>query len=104
MNTSTAQLPKTSNAAHRSGQSFAHESEFTSLNEVVRPYLTTAEAAFYMNRKQQTLRIWASRESGPVQPVRIHGRLAWSTRDVRTLLGYLPEEPAGKPSGPPGQS
>jgi hypothetical protein len=61
---------------------------YSPLDEVVRPILTTEEAAFYLNRKQQTLRIWASRETGPLRPVRVHRRPGWSTDDIRSLLGY----------------
>lgn len=62
-------------------------SPFPPLETISRPAITTAEAAFYLNRKTQTLRIWAMRESGPLRPLRVHGRLAWSTEEIRKLLG-----------------
>lgn len=53
-----------------------------------RSALPTAEAAAHLNRAPQTLRIWAMRESGPIQPVRVNGRLAWPVKDIkRVLLG-----------------
>jgi hypothetical protein len=48
--------------------------------------LATAPAAACINRKSQTLRKWASTGSGPIQPVRIHGRLHWKVSDLRALL------------------
>jgi hypothetical protein len=47
----------------------------------------TATAAYYLNRSPQTLRIWACRESGPLRPVRVHGRLAWPTADIARVMG-----------------
>jgi hypothetical protein len=48
--------------------------------------LTTAEAAVALNRKPQTLRMWACLECGPIRPVRINGRLAWRLADLTKLL------------------
>lgn len=53
-------------------------------NRVVVP---TDCAAYWIGRKQQTLRGWACREDGPLRPLRINGRLAWKTEDLRKLLG-----------------
>lgn len=58
------------------------------------PSMDTATAAAYLNRKPQTLRIWACYESGPIRPIRINGRLAWRTDDVRRLLQLeIPNRP-----------
>lgn len=50
--------------------------------------LTTAEAAVALNRKQQTLRMWAldSCTNAPIKPIRICGRLAWSVSEIEALL------------------
>ena len=40
-----------------------------------KPLLTTEEAAYYMNRKVQTLRIWACKKSGPLTPIHMGGPL-----------------------------
>lgn len=48
--------------------------------------LSTAEAAAAINRKPQTLRVWSHLGNGPIQPVRINGRLAWRVSDLRALL------------------
>lgn len=60
--------------------------QFESIEKITRPAITTAEAAFYLNRKPQTLRIWAMKENGPIRPLRISGRLAWRVADIRALL------------------
>jgi len=52
-----------------------------------RAVITTAEAAGHLNRAQQTLRLWAMREDGPIRPLRIHGRLAWPVSELRRVLG-----------------
>jgi len=49
--------------------------------------LPTHEAAFHLNRAQQTLRLWAMREDGPLRPMRINGRLSWPVADLRRVLG-----------------
>jgi hypothetical protein len=57
------------------------------LKDEYRSALPTNEAAQHLNRAEQTLRVWACRESGPLRPIRISGRLAWKTDDLRRLLG-----------------
>lgn len=57
------------------------------LAQELRAALPTSEAAFHLNRAEQTLRLWACRENGPIRPVRVHGRLAWRVSDIRRLLG-----------------
>lgn len=60
---------------------------FPPLTEVTRTHLTTQEAAYYLNRASQTLRIWACAENGPIRPVRVYGRLGWSVAEIRRVLG-----------------
>jgi len=55
-----------------------------------RTALPTNEAAFHLCRANQTLRLWAMREDGPLRPMRINGRLAWPVSELRRVLG-LPE-------------
>lgn len=52
-----------------------------------RSALPTPEAAFHLNRAQQTLRLWAMRNDGPVKCLRIHGRLAWPVAEIKALMG-----------------
>ena len=59
---------------------------FTPLDEVTRPTVPTDAAAHYLNRQPQTLRQWACLENGAFRPIRINGRLAWSTAEIRNLL------------------
>ncbi len=60
--------------------------KFTSLADETRSAISTAEAAYHLCRKEQTLRIWACSDTGPVRPLRIHGRLAWPVEELRRLL------------------
>lgn len=55
-------------------------------NSKLKQLLTTAEAAEALNRRPQTLRLWACLKNGPIHPVRINGRLAWRVSDVEKLL------------------
>ncbi|WP_168562385.1 DNA-binding protein [Rhizobacter sp. SG703] len=57
------------------------------LEQERRANLPTADAAFHLNRSAQTLRLWACKDLGPVHPLRINGRLAWPTADLRRVLG-----------------
>ena len=57
------------------------------LEHETRATLPTPEAAFHLNRAQQTMRLWAMRQDGPLQPRRINGRLAWCTSDIKRLVG-----------------
>lgn len=60
--------------------------QFTPLELVNRPTVPTDAAAYYLNRKPQTLRAWACLENGAIRPVRINGRLAWPVASIRALL------------------
>lgn len=57
------------------------------LERETRATLPTPEAAYHLNRAQQTLRLWAMRQDGPVRPLRINGRLAWPVAQLRKVLG-----------------
>ena len=58
-----------------------------SLEKETRAALPTPEAAYHLSRAQQTLRLWAMREDGPLRPMRINGRLAWPVAELRRVLG-----------------
>jgi hypothetical protein len=60
---------------------------FTPLPRETRSNLPTFEAAHHLNRAQQTLRLWAIRNDGPIKCIRINGRLAWPVDDLKRLLG-----------------
>lgn len=63
--------------------------QFQPLESVNRPNLRTEEAAFYLNRRPQTLRAWACLETFPdgLRCRRIGGLLAWPTAEVKALAG-----------------
>lgn len=62
------------------------DTQYTSLVYENRTVINTNEAAFHLGRKPQTLRKWATYESGPLRPIRIHGRLAWSVADIKRIV------------------
>lgn len=63
--------------------------QYPLLETVTKPNLKTDEAAFYLNRAPQTMRIWACKENGPIRPRRIGGILAWPTAEVKALAGVV---------------
>lgn len=75
-------------ATHHSAQARegATGPAFVSLDRETRSAVDTACAAFHLNRQPQTLRGWACLENGPLRPVRVHGRLAWSVAELRRVL------------------
>ncbi len=60
--------------------------QFQSLESVTKPTVDTATAAYYLNRRPQTLRIWAMNQH-PIRPLNIHGRLAWPVGELKRVLG-----------------
>lgn len=62
---------------------------FPPLEQVNRPAVPTEQASYYLNRRPQTLRGWASSEKLPdgLRPVRVNGRLAWPLDGIRRVLG-----------------
>lgn len=63
-----------------------HVQLFPPLEQETRTNIETAAAAYYLLRAPQTLRIWASKENGPLRPVRVYGRLAWPVAEIRRIL------------------
>lgn len=61
--------------------------QFPSLESLTRPTVPTEQASYYLNRRPQTLRIWACREEGPLRPLRVNGRLAWPVMELKRVLG-----------------
>jgi hypothetical protein len=62
-------------------------SAFVSLDRETRAAVDTATAAYHLSRQPQTLRAWACLETGPLRPMRVHGRLAWPVADLKRVLG-----------------
>lgn len=60
--------------------------QFPTLESVTRPTVDTAAAAYYLNRRPQTLRIWAMNQH-PIRALNINGRLAWPVAELRRMLG-----------------
>jgi len=60
--------------------------DFTALDDESRTHVETDAAAWYLLRRPQTLRIWACKETGPIRPVRVNGRLAWPVDQIRRIM------------------
>lgn len=61
---------------------------FPLLELVTSPTVNTNQAAYYLNRSPNTLRVWASTENNaPILPGRLFGKLTWSVKEIRELLG-----------------
>jgi hypothetical protein len=61
--------------------------KFPPLDQETRPTVDTAATAYYLRKARQTLRIWASKDNGPIRPIRVGAHLHWKTSDIRKLLG-----------------
>lgn len=59
---------------------------FPPLDQVTRPHVPTEQAAYYLNRRPQTLRGWAM-TGRVIQPLRFNGRLAWPVAEIKRVLG-----------------
>jgi hypothetical protein len=59
---------------------------FIPLSKEPRECIPTADAAFHLGRKPQTLRVWACNQCGPIEPARVGGRLMWSVKDIKEFL------------------
>ena len=74
----------------RNRRAATESQQFPPLELVTRPTVDTATAAYYLNRKQQTMRCCSCHEDGPLRPIRINGRLAWPVSELRRVLGVAP--------------
>ena len=81
-----AQHPQVINAARPAALDLKAPA-FVSIDRETRAAVETACAAYHLNRRPQTLRVWACMECGPLRPVRVHGRLAWPVSELRRVLG-----------------
>lgn len=64
----------------------ANSEKFPPLEQVTRPHVPTEQAAYYLNRRPQTLRGWAM-DGRVIQPHRLNGRLCWPVAAIRAVLG-----------------
>ncbi len=67
-------------------RAFETAQAFPPLAQESRTAIPTDNAAFYLSRKPQTLRVWSCLENGPIRPVRVNGRLSWKVADIQAVL------------------
>jgi hypothetical protein len=62
--------------------------DFVPLHLENRTHVSTAVLGVHINRKNQTLRGWASAETFPpeLRPIRVLGRLCWPVAGIKKLL------------------
>ena len=63
-----------------------YASPFPPIDRLTSSTVPTAQAAFYLNRKPQTLREWAM-TGKVIKPIRCNGRLAWPVSAIKALIG-----------------
>ena len=61
--------------------------DFIPLNNELRSHVSTKIMCWHLDRAEQTARIWACKENGPLRPIRVNGRLAWPVSEIRRVLG-----------------
>ena len=63
--------------------------QFPPLELVTRPTVPTDQAAYYLQRSPQTLRVWACKQTYPdgLRPVRIKGLLGCPTNPILCAWG-----------------
>jgi hypothetical protein len=59
----------------------------TPLELEARAALPTNEAAYHLNRAEQTLRLWAIKNDGAVKCLRVNGRLQWPVSQIKAVMG-----------------
>lgn len=52
-----------------------------------RATIPTREAAYHLQRQEQTLLLWACKENGLIRPIRIGRRLGWPVSEIKRVLG-----------------
>lgn len=62
------------------------------IEEEKRATLSTKETAAHLGLANQTLRMWACYGSGPIQPIKVQGRLRWPVKKLALILGVAPHE------------
>jgi hypothetical protein len=66
------------------------EQKYTPLAQVQRTHVDTNSAAYYLNRRPQTLRGWHCHGQFPadgLRPLVLNGRLAWSVAAIKAAMG-----------------
>ncbi len=66
------------------------EQKYTPLAQVQRTHVETNAAAYYLNRRPQTLRGWHCHGHFPTEELRplvLNGRLAWSVAAIKAAMG-----------------
>jgi hypothetical protein len=61
--------------------------DYLPLHLETRTHVSTKLMCVHFGVKEQTARIWACKENGPLRPIRVNGRLMWPVAGIRLALG-----------------
>ncbi len=61
--------------------------KFPAINDELRPFVGTAQAAHYLDLADCTLRDWSRKGTGPIKPRKFGRKLLWSMNEIRRVLG-----------------
>ncbi len=89
METATG-LPSAATLAHWEKKTPPLDLTFPPLENVTRTHVDTAAAAYYLNRRPQTLRGWHCHGDYPtagLRPLVLNGRLNWSVSAIKSAMG-----------------
>jgi len=60
---------------------------YPDLSEIKTPTVPTRQAAHYLGRTPDTLRVYARSENPPIAPSRFAGRYQWPVADIKKIVG-----------------
>ena len=63
------------------------EEKLAELIESGTSLVSHTDFAKVMGYKENTIRIWASKGNGPIQPIIVNGTYKWRLTDIRNLIG-----------------
>lgn len=61
--------------------------KFPAINDELRPFVGTPQAAHYLDLADCTLRDWSRKGTGPINPRKFCRKLLWPMEEIRKLLG-----------------
>lgn len=62
------------------------DTTFIPLKDETRSHLSTNDCARHIDRSAQTLRRWASTQTGLLSPIKVGTQLMWGVTDIKALL------------------
>lgn len=57
------------------------------ISTITAPTVSTDQAAYYLNRKPETLRKYAKMDKPPIRPLRLGRQYLFRTADIKAIIG-----------------